>query len=308
MRVGVDIGGTNTDAVVLDGDGLVSHRLRLPTGWGEEAVLATAIHAVEKLAGLADVRVSAFESIGVGIPGAVHPGSGVVAHALNLGVRHLDLGRLLGEHFLSTVVHVENDVNAAALGAFHELRLAPDSSMAYLNLGTGLASGLVLGGRLWRGSRGTAGEIGHIVVDPKGPADLDGEPGGLEVVASGSGIARQWPSGGGPAVGGMLEAADRGDAAAVEVRRRLFEGVASSVRILILTVDVDVVVIGGGISGLGERLLREIRAVFARWDEKSAFMASLQLGERVLILPDDSAAAALGAARLAGWPRRQAVS
>jgi predicted NBD/HSP70 family sugar kinase len=159
----------------------------------------------------------------------------------------------------------------------------------------------VLGGELWRGARGTAGEIGHILVDPAGPLDLDGQHGGLEVMASGSGISRQW----GDSVASMFEAAERGDAAALEIRRRLFEGVASAIRILVLTVDVEHVVIGGGLSGLGDRLMDGVLDVLLGWEATSPLIRSLELPARVRLLPLGSPVAALGAAHLGGlsWPK-----
>jgi glucokinase len=297
VRVGVDIGGTNTDAVVLNDAGAVAHSVRLPTGWGRDAVLSTATDAVMHLAGAAGVAPSSFASIGVGVPGAVDAEHGTVTHARNLGVAQLDLGPLLGAN-VGAAIRVENDVNAAALGAFHQLGLEQTQSMAYLNLGTGLAAGLVLGGRLWRGSRGAAGEIGHILIDPQGPLDQDGQPGALEVMASGSGIAEQWPG----SVSEMLAAAEGGNVDAIEIRRRMFDAVASAVRILVLTMDVDLVVIGGGISTMGDSLMTAVQSVFTRWEGGSPFITSLRLGERVRILPPDSGAAATGAAWLGATP------
>lgn len=293
----MDIGGTNTDAVVLDDAGAVAHSLRLPTGWGHDAVLSTATEVVRSLAGAAGIETSSFASIGVGIPGAVDSEHGLVTHARNLGVARLDLGTLLSAN-LGKPVRVENDVNAAALGAFHQLGFDASRSLAYLNLGTGLAAGLVLGGKLWRGSRGAAGEIGHILIDPAGPLDVDGQPGALEVLASGSGIASQRPG----TVSDMLAAAAAGETRAVEIRRRMFDGVASAVRILVLTMDVDVVVIGGGISSLGGELMDEVRAVFAGWEKTSPFITSLELGSRVRILSPDASTAATGAAWLGATP------
>jgi glucokinase len=297
VRVGVDIGGTNTDAVVLDDAGAVAHSLRLPTGWGDDAVVTTATDVVRALAGEAGVETSSFASIGVGIPGAVDAENGTVTHARNLGVSRLDLGTLLAAN-LGKSVRVENDVNAAALGAFHQLGLAATNSLAYLNLGTGLAAGLVLGGKLWRGSRGAAGEIGHILIDPAGPLDIDGQPGALEVLASGSGIASQRPG----TVSDMLAAAAAGEPLAVEIRERMFTGVASAVRILVLTLDVDVVVVGGGISGMGDELLGEVGEVFSAWEKTSPFITSLELGSRVRILSPDASTAATGAAWLGATP------
>jgi predicted NBD/HSP70 family sugar kinase len=300
VRVGIDIGGTNTDAVILDDAGSVAHSVRLPSGRGPDAVVRIATDAVLGLADLARTSPTSFATVGVGVPGTVDTASGTVAHARNLDVASLDLGRRLGAN-LGVPVRVENDVNAAALGAFHLLGLGSDRSMAYLNLGTGLAAGLVLDGELWRGSRGAAGEIGHILIDPAGPVDEDGQSGALEVMASGSGIGSQWPG----SVTDMLAAADRGEASAIAIRERMFGAVASAVRILVLTVDVDLVVIGGGISQLGNPLLGAVRSVFEQWEGGSPFLTSLRLGERVRILPPDSGVAATGAAWLGAvqWQR-----
>jgi predicted NBD/HSP70 family sugar kinase len=295
LRVGIDIGGTKTDAVAIDADGSVAHDLRLSTGFGDEAVVATAVAAVEGLARAAGVGLDDFASIGIGIPGAVDVASGRVEHAVNLGVSGLDLGSLLSER-LGRAVRVENDVNAAALGTFSLLRRTPAQSMAYLNLGTGLAAGLVLGGRLWRGSRGVAGEIGHIPVDPAGPLCPCGQRGCLELMASGSAVARQWPTDEPKPVRALFAAADAGDALAIEVRARLVDNVAAAVRLLVLTVDVDEVVIGGGLSSLGDVLLGEVRGVLRGWAEGSEFLASLDLPHRVTLVPDGSDAAAIGAA------------
>ena len=295
MRVGVDIGGTKTDAVAITAEGRIAGRLRLQTGFGSSAVLETAVAAVTELATLAGVETADFRSIGIGIPGAVDNDTGRVSHAVNLGFNGLELGAELSNR-LGRDVRIENDVNAAALGAFHLLEKHHKNSMAYLNLGTGLAAGLVLGGRLWRGSRGTAGEIGHIPVDPSGPLCPCGQRGCLETVASGSAVARQWPSDDPKPVNALFAAAASGDALAREVKNRLVENVAAAVRVLVLAVDVDSVVIGGGISSLGEELLNEVHEVLESWGAVSPFLASLDLTTRVHLVPAGFPAAAVGAA------------
>lgn len=295
MRAGIDIGGTKTDAVAISADGALAQRLRVPTGFGPDAVLQTALGAVTRLAELAGIRAGEFESIGIGIPGAVDSASGRVTHAVNLGLEGLELGGRLTAQ-LGRDVRIENDVNAAALGAYHLLERDPTHSMAYLNLGTGLAAGLVIEGRLWRGSHGIAGEIGHIPVDPGGAVCVCGQRGCLETAASGSAIARQWPTDDPSPARALFAAAAAGDRRAVEVRDRLVENVGAAVRLLVLTVDVDSVVIGGGLSSLGEPLLADVRAVLDRWSADSPFLASLALSDRVQIVPDGFPAAAVGAA------------
>jgi predicted NBD/HSP70 family sugar kinase len=294
LRVGIDIGGTKTDAVAVLADGSVGRQLRLPTGFGPDAVVETAVAAVTQLAGLSGTSVEDFRSIGIGIPGAVD-GTGRVSHAVNLGLDGLDLGRHLSAR-LGRDVRIDNDVNAAALGAYHLLHRESVHSMAYLNLGTGLAAGLVLDGALWRGARGTAGEIGHIPVDPSGPECPCGQRGCLEMVASGSAIARQWPTDDPKPARALFSAAASGDAEAILVRDRFVDNVAAAVRILVLTVDVDTVVIGGGLSSLGSPLLDAIRGVLESWEASSPFLASTELSQRVTIVPQDFPAAAVGAA------------
>ena len=287
LSVGVDIGGTKTDAVLLSAEGTVLEHFRAPTGFGPEAVIRTTVRAVEELANAMNLLPSEFSSIGVGIPGRVDSSSGTVAHAVNLGLKGLELGPVLGRR-LGVEVRVENDVNAAAIGTFHLFGLDPRSSMAYLNLGTGLAAGLVLQGALWRGFGGSAGEIGHIPVDPGGPVCPCGQRGCLEMAASGSAIARMWPTNHDRPVHELFAKAASGHEEAIGVRDRLSENIAAAVRILVLTMDVDVVVIGGGLTSAGAPLLESVQSVLSRWASESAFIGSLELEKRMRLLDPGS--------------------
>lgn len=327
MRLGIDIGGTKTAAVAIGADGALSDQVRMPTGFGADEVVATALRTVERMAELAGG--GGFSSIGIGIPGAVDSDTGRVAHAVNLGLEGLDLGPRLADR-LRVEVRVENDVKAAALGAQHLLAAADGRgtrSMAYLNLGTGLAAGIVLDGRLLRGGHGVAGEIGHIPIDPDGERCGCGQRGCLETVASGWAIARRWPVAGGGAdavtgrglavagaAGGasdghpardLFDAAAAGDPRAIEVRESFLTGVAAAVRLLVLTTDVDDVVIGGGLAALGGELLEGAHRILNGWADSSAFLASLDLPARVQVIPQGFPAAAVGAALVGGhrWPK-----
>ena len=307
MRLGIDIGGTKTAAVAIGADGELSDQVRMPTGFGAEAVVATALRTVERMMQLAGVEASAFSSIGIGIPGTVDSATGLVAHAVNLGLEGLDLGPRLSDR-LGVDVRIENDVKAAALGTHHLLGIADGiraHSMAYLNLGTGLAAGIVLDGRLLRGGHGVAGEIGHIPVDPAGVTCGCGQRGCLETVASGSAIARMWPSNEPLPARELFAAADAGDEGAIAVRDRFLAGVAAAVRLLVLTTDVDDVVIGGGLAALGDPLATGTRRILNEWAADSAFLASLGLAARVRVIPLGFPAAAVGAALVGEhqWPK-----
>lgn len=298
MRLGIDIGGTKTAAVAIGADGELTDQVRMPTGFGAEAVVATALRTVERMTELAGVGAASFASIGIGIPGAVDSDTGRVAHAVNLGLEGLELGSRLSDT-LGIEVRVENDVKAAAVGAHHLLGIADGiraHSMAYLNLGTGLAAGIVLDGRLLRGGHGVAGEIGHLPVDPGGVVCGCGQRGCLETLASGSAIARMWPTAHALPARALFDAAESGDPRAAEVRERFLTGVAAAVRLLVLTTDVDDVVIGGGLSALGGPLLAGTRRILGEWALDSAFLASLDLAARVQVIPFGFPAAAVGAA------------
>ncbi|NIJ05198.1 ROK family protein [Frigoribacterium faeni] len=301
MRIGLDIGGTKIDAVAVD-DALASrapvHRVRLASGYGADEVVGNAVEAVRHLAALTGVPPQALDSIGVGVPGVVDPATGRVAHAVNLGLVDVPLGDELARR-VGAPVRVENDVNAAALGAWHALGL--QGSAAYLNLGTGLAAGLVLDGRLRRGAHGAAGEIGHVPVDPAGAWCACGQRGCLETVASGSAAARLWPTTALHPARALLDAAATGDHAALRARAVLVDGVAQAVRLLALTVDVQTVVVGGGLSALGDDLMGPVRDALADQGAASSFIASLELASRLVLLPAGLPAAAMGAA-LAGTP------
>jgi glucokinase len=294
VRIGLDIGGTKIRGVVLDDDGSVRASVRHATGFGASAVIDTAFTVVQQLSERVGLDCSQFSSIGVGIPGTVDIHTGRVTHAVNLGIVDIELGEALSVR-TGAPVRVENDVNAAAMGAYHLVGGSAES-MVYLNLGTGLAAGIVLGGELWRGTRGAAGEIGHIPIDPRGVVCACGQRGCLETVASGSAVARLWPEGREPSIRALFDAADHGEPPALKARRVLVENVASALRIIVLTLDVELIVIGGGMSSLGEELLAAVCGVLKRWELESPFLAALDIPGRIRFASAGSDMAAVGAA------------
>ncbi|MCT1363648.1 MULTISPECIES: ROK family protein [Microbacterium] len=293
LRVGLDVGGTKIDAVAVDPAGTILARLRRPTGWGEDAVVDSIVSTVAALAEESGLPLSAVGSAGIGIPGLVDAETGRVLHAVNLGVESLDLAAR-AEQALGVPFRVENDVKAAALGAAVLSDVA--GSMAYLNLGTGVAAGIVVDGRIWRGARGTAGEVGHLSVDPRGRLCGCGQRGCVETFCGGGALAKAWGRPGALPVKDIVEAADAGDPHAQALQADLFFGAAAAVRVLVLSADVETVVIGGGLTALGGRLAAGVRAALHAGAEASPFLKSLRLDERIELLPAGSPAAAFGAA------------
>lgn len=295
VNVGLDIGATKTLGVVIDDAGEILAEVREATEPGTDGVVRTAARVVEALRAATGEPLTG--TVGVGIPGLVDSENGTVKHAVNLGLDGdwFALGESLGER-LGVRVVVENDVNAATLGA---VGMSGEDDLVYVSIGTGLAAGLVLEGRLRRGDHGAAGEVGHIPVDPNGALCECGQRGCLETIASGSALATAWPSSGHvPPAQALFAAAQDGDPKAVALRDEFAAGVASAIRVLALAVDPRTVVLGGGVAQLGEQLRVAVASALRDQAASSPFLASLDLAGRLRVVPTDYPVAAVGAALL----------
>ena len=155
FRVGIDIGGTKIEAVLVDPQDNVRNDVRIPARRGNAQVIDDVVSITHEVA-----------TVGIGIPGQVNPGTGRVDNVVNLDIDTLELGAEAGKR-LGIPVHVENDVNAAAVGAARMVGGShPEGTIVFLNFGTGLAAGIVVDGVVQHGFSGAAGEIGHIPIDP----------------------------------------------------------------------------------------------------------------------------------------------
>ena len=296
LRIGIDIGGTKTHAVAMTSDGAVRSQSAAATGRGPQGVLSGILTVVHELADANGVGVGDLASVGIGIPGQVDAASGTVRQALNLAVDEWRLADGVQEA-LGIRPAIDNDVNAAALGA--RTVMAVPGSLAFLNLGTGVAAGLFMGGRLLRGGRGAAGEIGHVSIDPAGPRCDCGQRGCIEAFCGGASLARHAAPGSTHPLRAILAAAGDGDARAVALRDGFANGVAAAVRVLVLSTDVEQVIIGGGVTALGDQLASLVHAALRSSSADSPFIASLGLEQRISFLPGSLNAPAIGAALLA---------
>jgi glucokinase len=300
LSVGLDIGGTKILGVLLRPDGVVQGSLRLPTTRGVTGVVATSASVVRALTDEAGIVPGNLVGVGVGVPGIVDPTTGTVAHGVNLGFpgAPTPLAQLLSAELAGVPVQVENDLNVAALGAAEVIGSSAD--LAFLALGTGLAAGLLLDGRLRRGAFGAAGEIGHIPYVADGPLCACGQRGCLELYASGASLDTRWSAGSRnvPAPVGLFSAAASGDPGAVALRDDFAAAVAAAIRILVLTTDVAWVVLGGGVSELGPPLLEAVGRALSAQATGSQFLAALRIGERVRLVPPGIPVAAIGASLL----------
>ncbi|MEX0985033.1 MAG: ROK family protein [Actinomycetota bacterium] len=271
LAVGVDVGGTKATAALVDASGRILDRARTPTPTRDLDA------ALDALVGIVRRVRPGHEPVGIGVPGLVDV-DGVMRSGANVAWVDAPIRERMSA-ILGLEVAVDNDCTAGAFGEWRAGAARGVSNVLYIGLGTGIGGGLVLGGRLYRGSHGFAGEIGHMIVEPGGERCGCGNLGCWETVASGTAIAREGRravsrhphsalavrAGDGEAVTGEMvtEAAERGDPTArgilAEVGTRLGEGIAGLVNVL----DPDVVVVGGGAARAGDHLLDPARARFA---------------------------------------------
>ncbi len=295
--VGIDVGGGTIRSVGFDSDGVVTVTDRRPTPTDPELLAAEILDSVDIVA--ADHTRDPELVVGIGIPGQVDEEHGVVCHAVNLGISGdgYPLRQALAGRGIRRV-HLENDVNAAALG------FAADAdqwreSLALLNIGTGIAAGIVIDGKILRGHHRLAGEIGHIPMDPAGTLCVCGQIGCLETFASGTAIANALPA---PQSSASDLAAARAQDLpyALVAWDRLVFGIAWAVHLLCFTVDVETVLLTGGVSRLGQPLLDSVREQLTSQANRSSILASADMSSRVAIAPEQDHVAPRGA-RLAAF-------
>ena len=275
--IGIDAGGTKLLGGVVDADLVVHHRVhRRILGLDQAELVETIVDAVE------EARAAAPEvaAVGFGIPALVRPETGSVMVSNHLPLDRLPFGALMSER-LDMQVAVDNDSNVAMLAEHRAgaARGADDALM--LTLGTGIGGGLLLGGKVYRGSAGAAAELGHIVVDPDGP-DCPGDCPGrgcLEAFASGNAIgrageeaARHSPESslgkalaqGRDITGGLVaELAHDGDEPAIEVLAEAGRWLGLGIVTLVNALNPELVIVGGGAGQAGDLLLGPARDVLS---------------------------------------------
>jgi predicted NBD/HSP70 family sugar kinase len=296
--IGVDVGGTTTEAVVVDDRGKVLATSRVPTATpGGEAVMSSISQSIEML-GTQEPAIP----VGVGIPGQVDARAGSVRLAVNLGISEPFLLSDRLTALLGSPVLVENDVRAAAFGVYDRLRAdgeEPDD-LAYLSLGTGVAAGLVIDGVIHRGATGMAGEIGHVVIDRDGAPCACGQTGCLETVVSGPAIASAWQaSGGRDTASDLFHAAEGGDPTAQSLAASVTAYLAQAIHWLAAAYDVETIVLGGGVARAGQPLLDLLRYALVKTAGSSTLATRTLDPNRIRISPDGEPNGARGAALLA---------
>ncbi|MCY3895344.1 MAG: ROK family protein [Chloroflexi bacterium] len=270
----IDLGGTSVRAAVVDVNGGITGFVAGATeaSQGPDAVIDRIVAVLRNSLTRAAVDISELVAVGIGAPGPLDWDTGVIHEAPNLpGWTEVPLAARIADA-IGLPTFLENDANAAAL-AENQYGVAQGSrNMLYITVSTGVGGGLILDGELWHGAYGSAGEFGHMTVDFDGPLCDCGNRGCIEAIAAGPDIAawvvKQIAAGRSSSLSGqtdpsgrdVVEAAQQGDALSVSALERAGRAVGFGIVNVAHLVNLDTVVIGGGIANAGDLLFDPIRA------------------------------------------------
>ena len=272
--IGVDLGGTKISTAISTLDGKIVSQTVIPTNAidGEEPVLRRILQTIEEVLDLAQVTPEEVQAIGIGSPGPLDAKNGTIITTPNLPFRNYNVVAPIKEKF-GIPVYLDNDANVAAIGEFMFGAGKGKQNIVYFTVSTGVGGGAVLNGQAYRGNTSNALEIGHMTVNAHGPRCNCGNIGCLEAIASGTAIGKK----GREAVLTKVETslrnyqeitsyevfveAKKGDEVAKEIvdnaMNYLGIGVANAISIF----DPEMVIIGGGVSKVGDILFDTVRKV-----------------------------------------------
>ncbi len=277
-RIGVDLGGTNIATGVIDENYKIIGRGKVKTNAPRpaEEIFDSIKESVEMAIKDAGISMDDVKSVGIGTPGSVNKDTGAIEFSNNLKFHNVPAKQMLEER-LNKPVYLENDANAAALGEAVAGCGNGVKDFVAVTLGTGVGSGIIIDGKIIRGSNYCGGEMGHMVINVDGIQCNCGRKGCWEKYASATALVSQaveamqnnktsllWKTCEGDLnkVEGktIFEALDLGDTTAKEVVDRYLYYVSVGIANIINALQPEIICVGGGISGQGEKILRPIRA------------------------------------------------
>ena len=300
--VGIDLGGTNISAGVVDDEYNIIAKAKTKTNCPRDAKLIAddmakmALEAIEK----AQISVDDIEWIGVGSPGIANSQTGVVEYSNNLGFVNAPIAEYIQET-IKKPVYIENDANAAAYGEFVAGAAKGTNNAICITLGTGVGGGIIIDGKIYSGSNFAGAELGHTVVEVDGAQCSCGRKGCFEAYSSATGLVRMtkeamdddksskmWTMANEVEDGRItarlaFDAMRAGDASAKAVVDKYIKYLASGLTNMINIFQPEVVCIGGGVCNEGDALLipvKEIlsKEVYTRNSDKNAEVVIAKLG------------------------------
>ena len=295
--IGIDLGGSKIALGLVAPDDQIIARRRIDTNaeLGLDSVVERIAAEVADLNAELPAAQSA-AAIGLGAPGPVDHIKGELLTLVNLpGISNTPIRQVLSQR-LSLPVALDHDAKAAALGEFHFGAGRERESMIYIVMGTGVGAAIIYQSQLLYGEGNSAGECGHMTVDPQGHRCHCGSRGCLEAYASGPAISRHYAAATGDQVSGgeIAQRAEAGDSEAQRVFQEAGKALGVAIATLAMTLNIETFVIGGSVSKAGELLLEPARQTLPGY----AFQAvSARVKLSASLLGED--AAILGAAFMA---------
>jgi glucokinase len=260
--VGVDVGGTKILVGFVDRSGHILRATPYPMDRTSQVTSLDSISAALDRFLAAPWDGSAPQALGFGLVGHTDPSSRTWMHSTNIPIgTPVAMDAAFGERY-GLPVALDNDVHAATQAELQWGAGMEAANFIYLNVGTGIAAGLICGGQLVRGAANYAGEMGHMVVEPGGDPCLCGGRGCLEPIASGGGILAHvrarlasYPESplnrvaaqGNLTASTVFQAADAGDPLATAVAQRAVQGLSTALVSLVNLLNPGLIVVGGGV-------------------------------------------------------------
>lgn len=285
--IGIDIGGTNITVALVTGNGEILRKIRFPTR-AEEGKTKT-IKCILKALGaiMKGLRSNSIEGIGIGAAGDIDQDRGVVRFSPNLLWKDVPIVRLIREKFNLKVV-LDNDANAAAWATYILETGRKVKNLLCITLGTGVGGGIILNGRIYHGASGSAGEIGHMTLNPQGQRCRCGNYGCLETYIGSAYIVkkaiREIRKGEKSLIkkiaGGNLKsvtpetiqvAALKGDKMARRIWKEAGEYLGIALSGVINLLNPEVIVFGGGVARAGELIFKPMKAEIKKRTFKTPF-------------------------------------
>ncbi|MCH1883061.1 ROK family transcriptional regulator [Agrococcus sp. ARC_14] len=267
LVIGVDVGATHVivELADLSGEGIAASRADIDVAEGPEAVLGWVEQAIRGLVGQQDRALEDVVAVGIGLPGPVEHATGMpISPPIMPGWHRFDVAGWLRQR-LGCPVLVDNDVNIMALG---EQRTAwPDTDdLVLVKIATGIGAGIISGGRLQRGARGTAGDLGHVRVPGSSAPCRCGNEGCLEAVAAGPAIAAKLRALGVEVSGtaDVVALAAQGSVDAAQVLRAAGRDIGEVLATVVNLVNPSVIVVAGRLAGAAKELHAGISEVVYR--------------------------------------------
>jgi fructokinase len=263
LRIGIDLGGTKTEGVVMDNTGEILARERRPTpqAHGYRAILNNIRDLVLEL----ERQAGASCRVGLGTPGAISTKTGFLKNSNTVCLNGQPIKQDL-EQLLAREIRIANDANCFTLSEAIDGAAQGAPVVFGVILGTGVGGGIVVNARLLEGAQHIAGEWGHNMLEADGPPCYCGKHGCVETFLSGPGLTRDFATHGGDAAldaQAIVAAAEHGDALAEAALQRYLVRFGRALSVVINILDPDAIVLGGGMSNIA-RLYNEGREHAAR--------------------------------------------